>query len=1158
MKKLFLTLMCVVAVAASAFAETKHYERVTKLTQLTEGKHYVILSSAAYNGAIYGVTSFTSTASTTAAEPIGALNGVDADAASIDVEEGTLQEFMLSSTGTSGVFFITNGTVGKSGGKWIGGRMNTANKFYLMNNSGSNPSNQSWYGQIITFDGTNGAFKAYTSNYSSVTWGFIFSEGFVNKAPANIDAYPVFFVEAEATPVGEISLYLPDNLTVTIGDDPIDTDFEVKGAGDNAETIAANTTFTIDDTAIATYANGKITPVAIGTTTLTATYVDGDKTYTATCAITVNGKDAVIYGDKGDASRNTAIAGGAPVEVRGVTVYAGKSSYNAPVLEEGTNYTLKYGAYEAIADNKPNEPNFDKVSDVVSISETGEITPLKEGSAVIAISIVSDEYEATPFGYAFTVKPAEKKKSTITVAAGKANFTVGGKDGYTKALEAGEEALEIEVDDDVTYYMEPFSGYDLVKATTEDAEGQVTELTLGTNNSIHLIKVEGSNMLSNYTLTFAPMGKITAEGYGPVTVKYQGLDNNTETKTINVGESLSIVDDRTYYIYGGLDTELVSVTGLELQTENAPEGVKAPYVVINENVLDPNFSLTATTEPEKIDVVFNVSGGKAQFVQNYGEANQTVTELPTGTTTIEHLNPILTYYIVAADDCTLLSVKDSNNASEYIYNMYDGSSAVGNTWDRAYVQIDPKFNNTLSTSYTIEAAQYTTFTCTGGNAVLMHDNGTGGWATDENLDAGTQNVTVLLSGDVKTYYICAADGYELTNVLGDGEAMTIADCEEQMPYATNCVQFNTSEAPSQISITATKKQTPPATTVSGQEISYKFRESKSLDLSEIDSNNYLNVGSKMLGDGGAVVMTVGGADCQYVEDQYLQIPAGGEITLSFTDEVSSFEQIELYYDNDQKLTCNVGSMTTGNYGEDIWTPQEAQVKNLWDDANLYFNDLGNDYFYNVPNAVTFDKDKVTMNITEAPGNYDGFYMCTGVSLEKGKDYIFKYDVETSPSSDYLPQVILAYIGEDGLDVPLSDPSTDNVREFTCDTNVSNLMFNVQIGGCPANTTISISNISLTEVAAAPAAAPAMNVVRDADGKITEVTFTPAGDSPVNLRSMFVTYDGPELPTRIENVEASANDAEAVYYNLQGVRVENPANGIFIRVQGNKVDKILVK
>lgn len=36
------------------------------------------------------------------------------------------------------------------------------------------------------------------------------------------------------------------------------------------------------------------------------------------------------------------------------------------------------------------------------------------------------------------------------------------------------------------------------------------------------------------------------------------------------------------------------------------------------------------------------------------------------------------------------------------------------------------------------------------------------------------------------------------------------------------------------------------------------------------------------------------------------------------------------------------------------------------------------------------------------------------------------------------------------------------------------------------------------------------------------------------------------------------NAPVVFYNLQGVRVANPENGVFIRVQGNKVSKVLVK
>lgn len=42
---------------------------------------------------------------------------------------------------------------------------------------------------------------------------------------------------------------------------------------------------------------------------------------------------------------------------------------------------------------------------------------------------------------------------------------------------------------------------------------------------------------------------------------------------------------------------------------------------------------------------------------------------------------------------------------------------------------------------------------------------------------------------------------------------------------------------------------------------------------------------------------------------------------------------------------------------------------------------------------------------------------------------------------------------------------------------------------------------------------------------------------------------------VTNVEVDDQNAPVVYYNLQGVRVENPANGVFIRVQGNKAVKV---
>ena len=45
---------------------------------------------------------------------------------------------------------------------------------------------------------------------------------------------------------------------------------------------------------------------------------------------------------------------------------------------------------------------------------------------------------------------------------------------------------------------------------------------------------------------------------------------------------------------------------------------------------------------------------------------------------------------------------------------------------------------------------------------------------------------------------------------------------------------------------------------------------------------------------------------------------------------------------------------------------------------------------------------------------------------------------------------------------------------------------------------------------------------------------------------------------INDVVADDDNAPVYYYNLQGVRVDNPANGLYIRVQGKKATKVLVR
>lgn len=60
----------------------------------------------------------------------------------------------------------------------------------------------------------------------------------------------------------------------------------------------------------------------------------------------------------------------------------------------------------------------------------------------------------------------------------------------------------------------------------------------------------------------------------------------------------------------------------------------------------------------------------------------------------------------------------------------------------------------------------------------------------------------------------------------------------------------------------------------------------------------------------------------------------------------------------------------------------------------------------------------------------------------------------------------------------------------------------------------------------------------------------------NLHDILITKVEKGGTVGIEAVAAEA-DAPAVYYNLQGARVENPAEGLYIRVKGNKVEKVIL-
>ncbi len=96
----------------------------------------------------------------------------------------------------------------------------------------------------------------------------------------------------------------------------------------------------------------------------------------------------------------------------------------------------------------------------------------------------------------------------------------------------------------------------------------------------------------------------------------------------------------------------------------------------------------------------------------------------------------------------------------------------------------------------------------------------------------------------------------------------------------------------------------------------------------------------------------------------------------------------------------------------------------------------------------------------------------------------------------------------------------------------------------------IGNLSVDNIAVAD------NVWTSAEGAAKVVATAVANQETENGRVDFKGIGVTLQKSGVVNVEFNT-EAPVEYYNLQGVRVENPANGLYIRRQGNSVSKVVL-
>ncbi len=202
-------------------------------------------------------------------------------------------------------------------------------------------------------------------------------------------------------------------------------------------------------------------------------------------------------------------------------------------------------------------------------------------------------------------------------------------------------------------------------------------------------------------------------------------------------------------------------------------------------------------------------------------------------------------------------------------------------------------------------------------------------------------------------------------------------------------------------------------------------------------------------------------------------------------------------------------------------------------------------FCTIPNDAADNEDIIAKNSTDVTAEVAGitYYSGTlGRVVAMGKPNLI--DAGAEGASERCIQI---NGGGNGLYLEL--PATTGAAEVTFYVgNSAEKIGDLILTGADGNTDAPLAKFAL-----------------DGEKKMNKFTYTHAEETPVTFRlyNMGLQCNVHDIllvkasAVALDSISADA-DAEAVYYNLQGVRVANPAAGLYIRVRGNVVDKVMVK
>lgn len=253
---------------------------------------------------------------------------------------------------------------------------------------------------------------------------------------------------------------------------------------------------------------------------------------------------------------------------------------------------------------------------------------------------------------------------------------------------------------------------------------------------------------------------------------------------------------------------------------------------------------------------------------------------------------------------------------------------------------------------------------------------------------------------------------------------------------------------------------------------------------------------------------------------------------------------------------------------------EKTNKILWKDV-CYF-----DWFLyeqvGAPQILYYDietgEEGVFVDVSTIDPNYSIY---AGFSIDPETDNVY---VPVSSNSGYGPWYLLVFdpqgeLISEPISIPIGDWSDypamvlftdDYVPEFNLENEYeletkATKVFNISdivsdIDNLDAGIIVEVVEIEDDNVITAEIAGDKTLQIWKKGNGASAVTLKANSNGKVVTKTILIK----DINSGVENIETIVSGVPAVYYNLQGVEVANPQNGMYIVKQGDKVSKILVK